>query len=133
MIENIVIAIVAFIAGIVFVLILSSSEKEEAIEIKKIDPLPVIREEKNVVFAFAEVEIPEEYLIHHGCDNQVKEDLKNKLADEIWKYAIVSTKFDHKWMMRSYRARLQVIDNGNMNPLCDYVERKFTNENESNA
>ena len=41
MFENIVIAVVAFIAGIVFVLILSSRDKEEDIEIKKIDPLPL--------------------------------------------------------------------------------------------
>ena len=123
MIENIVIAIVAFIAGILLTLILSSSEKEEVVEIKKIDPLPVIREEKNIRYIFVEHEIPMEELVFEPSKQWIEAELKHELADAVWRYAIVTRKDNQRDFVHRYRMVLHVVDHGCMNPFCHYDER----------
>ena len=122
MLECIGLIAMGFVAGTVATWLVLRDENEE--EIRKIEPPLVIREEKNIVIATAEFLVPEEDLLYPVSGKWIEGELSNKLAEEIWKYAIVNKTVDKRNMTHTYRAALQVIDNGQMNPFYYYRERR---------
>ena len=121
MLENIFLILFGFIAGIVFTFIVLPSEKEE---IKMIDPPPMIREEKKPIFVWVEHEIPDEDMLYPVSEKYVESQLQNKLAEGIWRYAIVTREYNKRDMIHRFRVSLQVIDNGHMNPFTWRKERQ---------
>lgn len=117
MVQNISLILLGFIIGIGFMLIFFRDAEEE---IEMIPPQPLFREEKNIVTIHTEMEIPEEK-IYGPADGYVfvEKMLKHNLSNEIWKYAIVTREVDRKWMMHRYRADVQVVDLGRLNPFLE--------------
>jgi hypothetical protein len=113
--------LLGFIAGFLAAWYIIRAESKD--EIKMIDP-PVIREERNVVIANAEFSIPEEDLRIPVSSKWIEGELSHKLAEEIWKYAMVAKTVDGRNMLHTYRAVLRVVDMGQLNPFCSYGERK---------
>ena len=113
--------LLGFITGILAAWYIIRAESKD--EIKKIEP-PMIREERNIVTANAEVSILETDLFGPVNSKWIEYDLSNKLAEEIWKYAMVTKTVDRKNMMYTYKAKLRVVDMGQLNPFCSYGERR---------
>ena len=113
--------LLGFIAGFTGAWYIIRAESKD--EIKKIDP-PVIREKRNIVIADAEFSIPEEDLLIPVSSKWIEGELSHKLAEKIWKYAMVTKAVDAKNMLHTYRAVLRVVDMGQLNPFCFYGERK---------
>lgn len=106
--------LLGFIAGFLAAWYIIRAESKD--EIEKIEQPILFREEKNIVIANAEISIPECELLHPVSSKWVESELSHKLAEEIWKYAMVSRMVDKRNMCHTYRARLQVVDMGQMNP-----------------
>lgn len=126
MLEWVVFPLFAFIAGSVATWFLLRDENEE--EIKMIEPPLVIREEKRIVIANAEFAVPDEDMPYPVSSKWIEGELSHKLAEQIWKYAMVSMTVDKRNLCHIYRANLQVVDNGQLNPFCSYGERRTDNE-----
>lgn len=113
--------LLGFIAGFTGAWCIIRAESKD--EIKKIDP-PAIREKRNIVIADAEFPIPEEDLLIPVSSKWIEGELSHKLAEKIWKYAMVTKTVDARNMIHTYRAVLRVVDMGQLNPFCSYGERK---------
>ena len=123
MIENIVLLVLGFIAGMVFILVVLPAEKEE-MKIEQIQPIPVIHKmDYPIRTVYAEYAVPMEYLIAPLDSRMISDRLKDKLSDEIWKYSMVTQEINRREMFYKYKAVLKVVDMGNMNPLCPGRER----------
>jgi hypothetical protein len=114
--------ILGFAAGLLATLLINHINSED--EIEKIEPQHIIREEKNIVIANAEFSIPKEDMLYPVSGKWLEGELSHKLAEEIWKYAYVSRTDDRRTGQFIYRARLQVVDMGQLNPFCSYGERR---------
>lgn len=108
--------LIGFIAGFLAAWHIVRSESKD--EIEKFDPPILFSEEKNIVIANAEIHIPQEDFLYPLSSKFIERELSNKLAEEIWKYAMVTMDVDKRNMCNTYRARLRVIDMGQLNPLC---------------
>lgn len=122
MLDGLILIMLGFIAGFLAAWWIIRSESKD--EIKKIAPQILIANEKNIVIANAEVPVPYEDMIHPLSSRWIEGELSHKLAEEIWQYAMVTMMDDKRNMCHTYRARLQVIDMGKLNPFCSYGERR---------
>ena len=125
MFEGLVLILLGFIAGFLVAWYIIRAESKD--EIKKIEPTLVIREEKNIMTANAEFSIPESDMLYNISSKWIEGELSHKLAEEIWKYAMVNMIVDKRNMLRTYRAKLKVVDMGQLNPFCSYDERRVDN------
>jgi hypothetical protein len=97
-------------------------KEEREIEIKRIDPPTIRGVEGRIVTAFAEFSIPEEELLYPVSEKWVEAEIQHKLAEEIWRYAMVCRCVNPREMMHTFQAKIQVVDNGQLNPFCRYEE-----------
>ena len=122
MFDGFILILLGFVAGFLAAWLIIRSESKD--EIKKIEPPILFREEKNIVIANAEFSVPITDMLYPASDRWIAGELSHKLAEEIWKYAMVTFTDEHRNMCRTFRAKLQVIDMGRLNPLCSYGERR---------
>ena len=122
MLDGLILIMLGFIAGFLAAWWIIRSESKD--EIKKIDSPILFREERNIVIANAEFSVPITDMLYPVSNRWIAGELSHKLADEIWKYADVTTIDDHRNLCRTFRAKLQVVDMGRLNPLCSYGERR---------
>ena len=121
MIERIIFILIGFITGLSAAqLICLTREVKE--DIKMYQPPVLFSENKNVVTAKAEFSIPQEDMLYPVSSKWIEGELSHKLAEEIWKYAMVNKTVDKRNMTHTYRACLKVVDMGQLNPFC-YGER----------
>ena len=115
--------LIGFVSGLAVaqIIYLTREVKED---IKMYQPPVLFSEEKNVVTASAEFSMPETDMLYPVSSKWIESQLSYKLAEEIWKYAMVQMMEDKRNMTLTYRARLKVVDMGQLNPLCSYGERK---------
>lgn len=115
--------LIGFVSGLtVAQLIYLTREVKE--DIKMYQPPILFSEEKNVVIAKAEFSIPEVDVLYPVSSKWIEGELSHKLAEEIWKYAMVNKTVDKRNMAHIYRACLKVVDMGQLNPFCPYEERR---------
>ena len=122
MFDGFILILLGFVTGFTLAWYIIRSESKD--EIKKIDSPILFREERNIVIASAEFSVPITDMLYPLSNRWIASELSHKLADEIWKYAVVTMMDDHRNMCRTFEAKLQVLDMGRLNPLCSYGERK---------
>ena len=122
MFDGLILIMLGFIAGFLAAWWIIRSESKD--EIKKIAPQILFANEKNIVIANAEFSVPITDMLYPVSSRWIACELSHKLADEIWKYAMVTRMDDRRNMCHTYRAKVQVVDMGQLNPFCSYGERR---------
>lgn len=113
MLENICWLLIGFLCGLWVMYFFMESEKEDPIEYIP----PTIREErKNVRTIVVQKDIPDEELLFPPSKKWFEKELQFLLAEQIWDYAMVTYSRNYKDYTHTYRAMVQVVDNGRLNP-----------------
>lgn len=94
---------------------ISVRKDEKENEIEFVQPPLFYKEEKNVITVTAETG---KYWFGDESSELIQSDLKRGLADEIWKYAMVHSTKDLANNTIRFKAALQVVDHGELNPFC---------------
>ena len=114
--------LIGFVAGLAVAQIICLT-REVKEDVKMYQPPVFLSEEKNVVTANAEFSMLETDMLYPVSNKWLEGELSHKLAEEIWKYAMVQMTVDKRNMTRIYRAKLKVVDMGQLNPFCSYGEK----------